>query len=43
MGAVCYKPKRVGILKSDILKAISDKHMKDSITEPDSKTLKTEE
>jgi len=43
MGAVCYKAKRAIISKEDILRAINDKHIKETITEPDSKTLKTDE
>ena len=45
MGAVCYKPKPATITQADILRALNDKHLKESITEPDSngKTLKTDE
>lgn len=44
MGAVCYKPKPSTISKEDILRALSDKHLKETITEPDGfKTFKTEE
>lgn len=45
MGAVCYKPKKAAISKQDILRALNDKHIKESITEPDGgyKTSKTED
>eukprot|EP00347_Sterkiella_histriomuscorum_P021612 403333373 len=44
MGAVCYKPKPTTITQADILRALTDKHLKSSITEPDGvKTLKTDE
>ena len=44
MGAVCYKPKPTTISKQEVLRALNDKHLKLSITEPDLvKTLKTEE
>jgi hypothetical protein len=43
MGAVCYKPKKATLSRDDILRAISDKHIRESITEPDAKTLKTDE
>lgn len=44
MGAVCYKPKPATITQADILRALNDKHLKTTITEPDgSKTLKTDE
>ena len=44
MGAVCYKPKPATISKDEILRALTDKHLKESITEPDgSKTIKTDE
>ena len=44
MGAVCYKPKSSTISKDEVLRALSDKHMKELITEPDGlKTFKTEE
>ena len=43
MGAVCYKPKKATLSKEDVLKALNAKHLKESITEPDSKTLKTDE
>ena len=35
MGAVCYKPKKMTINKDDILRVLSDKHLKESITDPD--------
>ena len=35
MGAVCYKPKPMSLTKEDILRALNDKHLKESITEPD--------
>jgi hypothetical protein len=34
MGAVCYKPKKTTLNKSDILRALNDKYMRESITEP---------
>lgn len=44
MGAVCYKPKPASISKEEILRALNDKHLKSSITEPDgTKTFKTDE
>ena len=43
MGAVCYQPKKKAVSKEDILKAIQDKVTKEKITEPDYKTLKSEE
>ena len=43
MGAVCYKPKRTTISREDVLRALNDKHLKETITEPDIKTLKTDE
>lgn len=44
MGAVCYKPKPATITQADILRALNDKHLKATITEPDGvKTLKTDE
>ena len=32
MGAVCYKPKPATITKEDVLRALNDKLVKDSIT-----------
>ncbi len=44
MGAICYKPKPSRICHDDLLKVLNDKHVKDTITEPDAiKTIKTEE
>jgi methyl coenzyme M reductase beta subunit len=44
MGAVCYKPKPTTISKEDVLRALNDKHIKESITDPDGyKTYKTDE
>ena len=44
MGAVCYKPKPTTISKDDVLRALMDKHVKESITDPDSyKSFKSEE
>jgi hypothetical protein len=44
MGAVCYKPKKATLSKEDILRVLNDKHLRESITEPDgAKTLKTDE
>lgn len=44
MGAVCYKPKKATLSKDDILRVLSDKHLRQSITEPEgSKTLKTDD
>ncbi len=44
MGAVCYKPRPTTISKDDVLRALNDKHIKESITEPDGfKTNKTDE
>jgi hypothetical protein len=44
MGAVCYKPKKATLSKDDILRALNDKHLKESITEPDgAKALKADD
>lgn len=43
MGAVCYQPKPHSISKEEVLQALHQQHLKDTITEYDSKTLKTEE
>jgi hypothetical protein len=44
MGAVCYKPKPTTISKDDVLRALNDKHLKETITDPDGiKTFKTDE
>ena len=32
MGAVCYKPKPLTLTKEDVLKALTQKHQKDSIS-----------
>jgi hypothetical protein len=44
MGAVCYKAKPTNISKDDVLRALNDKYLKETITEPDGlRTHKTEE
>lgn len=43
MGAVCYKPKRTTLSKEEVLRALTDKHLKQSIFETEGKTDKTEE
>ena len=43
MGAVCYQAKKKTVSREDIIKAISSKSLKETITEPDFKTLKTYE
>ncbi len=43
MGAVCYKPKKATLSRDDVLRAINDKHMRESIIDHDGKTLKTDE
>lgn len=34
MGAVCYKPKRSNVSKDDVLRALTDRHVRETITEP---------
>lgn len=42
--AVCYKAKPSSISKDDVLRALNDKHLRETITEPDGmKTFKTDE
>ena len=43
MGAVCYQPKKKTVSKEEILRAMGDKSKLETITDPDHKTLKTEQ
>jgi len=35
MGAVCYKPKKMTLSRDEVLKALTDKHLKETILDRD--------